>query len=124
MARELELIYGDALAELGVTGPDRTVSAEDGEEMARIYDSTWYLLEEMGLASWDLGGPVPNAVVVPLVWILAFHAAGPFGITGNRIERLRLNGELGRGPPSSGEKLLRKLSAPPYLREPAQTSNF
>jgi hypothetical protein len=117
MARELELIYGDALAEIGATGPDRVVSAEDGEEMARIYTGVWHLLDELGITSWDLDGPVPDAAVIPLVWVLAFHAAQPFGITGERLERLRATGQLAGAQPSLGERLLRKLAAPEYLSD-------
>jgi hypothetical protein len=124
MARELELIYGDALAELGVTGPDRVVSAEDGAEMARVYSSVWYLLEELGLASWDIDGPIPNAAVVPLTWVLAYHAAQPFGITGERMARLKLNGEINGPQPSGGERLLRKLATPPYFNEPSQVVDY
>jgi len=117
MARELQLIYGDALAEMGVTGPDRVVSAEDSVELTRIYNSLWHLLEEMNLTTWELDGPIPNATVVPLVWVLAYAAAGPFGITGPRLERLAGNGALNLNPPSIGERLLRKLAAPRYVAE-------
>jgi len=117
MARELSLIYADALAEIGATGPDRVVSAEDGDEMTRIYTGVWHMLEELGIASWDLDGPVPDAAVIPLVWVLAFHAARPFGITGERLERLRATGQLAGAQPSLGERLLRKLAAPEYLSD-------
>lgn len=124
MARELELIYGDALAEIGACGPDRVVSAEDSTEMARVYDSVWHLLDEMNLTTWDLDGPVDNAAVVPLVWVLAFHAAGPFGITGDRLERLRQNGEINGPVPSRGERLLRKLATPKYIPEVTQVDDY
>jgi hypothetical protein len=124
MARELEKIYGDALAEIGATGPDRVVSAEDGEEMARIYNGVWHMLESMGLTSWDLDGPVPNDAAIPLVWILAFHAAQPFGITGERLERLRATGQLAGPQVSLGERLLRKLAAPEYLNETVQVVDY
>lgn len=124
MARELELIYGDALAEIGATGPDRVVSAEDSTEMARIYDSVWHLLDEMGLATWDIDGPIPNAAVIPLVWVLAFHAAQPFGITGDRWLRLKDNGEINGPTPSRGERLLRKLATPAYIAEVTTVENF
>lgn len=124
MARELELIYADALSEMGVTGPDRVVSAEDGVEMARVYDAVWHVLEDLGLASWDLDGPVPNAHALPLSWILAFHAAQPFGITGARLERLRTQGQLAGPAPSLGERMLRKLSAPAYLNEVIAVDDF
>lgn len=124
MARELELIYGDALAEIGACGPDRTVSAEDSVELVRIYQSVWYLLEELGLATWDIDGPIPNAAVVPLVWVLAFHAAGPFGITGDRLNRLRENGEVNGPVPSRGERLLRKLASPAYIPKVMAVDNY
>lgn len=124
MARELELIYGDALAEMGVCGPDRVVSAEDSDEMARIYDSVWHLLDELGLASWDIDGPIPNPAVIPVVWVLAYHAAGPFGLTGERLGRLAVNGSLGAPQPSQGERLLRKLAAPEYIAKPVAVDNF
>lgn len=124
MARERELIYGDALAELGVTGPDRVVSAEDGVEMARLYDSLWYLLEEMGLTSWDLDDPIPNAAVIPVTWVLAYHAAQPFGVSGARLERLKMNGEINGPKPSGGERLLRKLATPKYLATLTAVENF
>ena len=117
MARDLSLIYADALAEIGATGPDRGVSAEDGDEMTRIYTGVWHMLEELGIASWDLDGPVPDAAVIPLTWVLAFHAAQPFGITGERLERLRATGQLAGAQPSLGERLLRKLAAPEYLSD-------
>ena len=124
MARELELIYGDALAEMGACGPDRVVSAEDSEDLARVYDSVWHLLEEMNLATWDLDGPVPNPSVIPLVWVLAYHAAGPFGITGERLSRLAVNGALNAPTPSLGERLLRKLAAPNYIAEVTAVENY
>lgn len=124
MARELELIYGDALAEMGACGPDRVVSAEDSVELARVYDSVWHLLEEMGLATWDIDGPIPNATVIPLVWVLAYHAAGPFGITGDRLQRLALNGSLSAPSPSLGERMLRKLAAPGYVAEVTAVTDY
>lgn len=124
MARELELIYGDALAEMGVCGPDRVVSAEDSEELTRVYNSLWYLLDEMDLATWDIDGPIPNGTVIPLVWVLAYHAAGPFGLTGERLARLALNGALNSPNPSLGERLLRKLAAPAYIPEVTATTDY
>lgn len=124
MARELELIYADALAEMGVCGPDRVVSAEDGVELRRVYDSVWHLLDELELATWDIDGPIPNGAVTPLTWVLAFHAAGPFGITGLRLERLRANGQIHGPQPSGGERLLRKLAAPRYTVEPMAVESF
>ena len=124
MSRELLLIYGDTLAEIGATGPDRVVSAEDGEEMARIYTGVWHMLDALGIASWDLDGPVPDAAVIPLIWVLASHAAQPFGLTGERLERLRATGQLGGPQVSLGERLLRKLAAPPYIAEAIGTVDY
>jgi hypothetical protein len=100
------------------------VSAEDSEELARVYDSVWHLLEELELTTWDIDGPIPNATVIPLVWVLAYHAAGPFGITGDRLGRLALNGSLNAPTPSLGERMLRKLAAPGYVAEVTGVVNY
>ena len=123
MARELQLIYADAAVELGIAGPDRVVSAEDASELARIYRSVWAILDDMDLATWDQDGPVPDGEAQPLAWVLAFHAGNAFGLTADRMERLRTLGQLG-GVPSLGERLLRKLAAPDYIEEPMQVESF
>jgi hypothetical protein len=124
MARELNDLYGDALVEIGATGPDRVVSAEDMAELARIYGSLWPLLDEMGLVYWEIDGAVPDAAALPMAWVLAYHAAQPFGVSGDRLERLRINGQVGGQAPSQGERLLRKLAAAKYIAEPMAVEDF
>lgn len=124
MARDLEDIYADAAVELGIVGPDRLVSAEDLTELTRVYQSVWHLLEELEINSWDLDGPIPDPAAIPLALVLAYHAAGPFGIAGDRLNRLAANGSLGAPTPSLGERLLRKLAAPAYVSEVTQSTDY
>lgn len=115
MSRSLELFYTDVLGELGVTGPDRTASAEDLAVVEDAYPALWNLLDVSGLTSWTQTADIPDEVVLPLRWIMAYHIAGQFGVYGPRLERLAGHGMLGGPQPSVGERMLTRMASPDYI---------
>lgn len=115
MPRELADFYTDVLVELGVTGPDRAASAEDLAVVTDAYVPMWALLETRGLVTWLQTDAIPDAALMAMRWIAAFHLARSFGVTGPKLDDLRQRGEIDGPAPSLGERMLRKNAAAPYI---------
>lgn len=115
MARSLADFYVDVLQELGVSGPDGAVSAEDLALVTDLYPAVWQLLESKNLTNWLQSGAIPDRAVIPMRWIVAYHAAVSFGVRGDRLLKLQERGQIGGPSPSLGERLLASQRAAEYI---------
>ena len=124
MARALAEFYTDVLAELGVTGPDNTASAEDVRVVTDAYAPLWAMLDERDLLTFGVADDVPDMSLLPMRWIVAFHLAPVFGITGAKLEMLQERGQIEGPAPSLGERMLRKQTSPDAISAVQATEYF
>jgi hypothetical protein len=115
MPRSLQDFYSDVGVELGVSGPDAALSAEDLAVISDSYVPLWQLLNADGLVTWTQSGDIPDDALFALTWLLAFAVSQKFGINGPKLQELRERGQYGGPAPSLGERLLRKRAAANYI---------
>lgn len=112
------------LQRLQVLATGENPDPDDGQVVADRYPSIHAILMAKNLASWSITEDIPDYLEVPMVNIVAYACATEFGITGQLMGQLALEGALNADPISLGERQLRSMQADTYKSEPAQSEYF
>lgn len=116
------------LRELRIIAAGEDAPAEYVEIVGARYAALYDMLLTKGLVSWTSTAEVPEYAEMPLIAMLAYLCAGPFGINPVRKAELKLAGALDLSPaeggPSLAERQLRRQLAKNYVSYPAQSEYF
>lgn len=113
-----------ALQEAGISTPSEPVDADDDQLVSTKYDALYDMLLTEGLVAWAATDDIPEYAEQPVTMMLAAFIASSFGMTGQRMNELRLAGTIGMTPPSLAEQMLRRQLSKNYVPAPAQTDYF
>lgn len=113
-----------ALQEAGISTPSEPVDADDDQLVATKYESLYDMLLSEGLVAWAATDDIPEFAEQPVTMMLAAVIASSFGMTGQRMNELRLAGSLGLKPASLAEQMLRRQLAKKYVPHPVKAQYF
>lgn len=99
-------------------------NADDGQVVSDRYQIVHDYLLEKGLASWSINEDIPDTVAIPVINVVAYACSSEFGIVGQTLGQLAIEGALDASPVSLGERQLRKQQAPRYSGESARPDYF
>lgn len=94
-----------------------TASSEDTELVLAIYESVRQQLYSEGIINWSSTAAVPDWAVLPMVYMVAFHAADEFHV--EPAMRMELQGMF---DPAKGQLI--KLTAPSYQSQPTESLDY
>lgn len=102
-----------AATELGILRIGQSLQHQDKVEIERRYDGVYESLKNSGLATWSATGSVPTELADHVAAMVAFSAAGVYGISDSRYQRLAI-------ADAKAKAEIRKLTTPHYesLDEP------
>lgn len=114
-----------ALERIGVVPGGSDAPADDVAVMTRKYTGIHAQLVQRKMVTWAITEDLPDEAQEPLIAMLAFSAAGEYGVPDPRYSRLRLEGSLDDEQPSLAERQLRKaLKGPVNVSSPARTEFY
>lgn len=116
-------IRNKAAQKLGLLGVGQTLQSNISSDLDDAYTEVYGMIESLGLATWGTSSTnVPDALVTPIVDMVAGVRATRYAIPGERFQRIILEYHGGGGVPSAEEKL-RALIAPPSVPQ-TKIQNF
>ncbi len=117
-------LYESALAKLHVTAAGEDSRPEDVAIVRTRYAEIYGLLNAEELVSWPVEGDIPDEAGIPLVTMLACHAAKEFGVTGAQYQELLAEGGMNLPQASWAERSLRRVMARRYVSTRMETEYF
>lgn len=113
-----------ALQETGTLASGDPVAPEDDQFVSVKYDAVYQMLLTLGLVAWAADEDIPEYANHPVTMIVAAVIAPAFGVSGQKLNELRLAGMLGMSPPSLAERQLRQQLAKNYVSHPVRVEFF
>jgi hypothetical protein len=117
-----------ALQELQVLPAGQDASPEDDAVVSARYDALYDMLLSEGLVAWASGDDIPEYAQNPVTQMLAYFCAPAFGIAGQRLVDLKINGALNlpiqMGGPSLAERQLRRQLAKKPVPYPVSSEYY
>lgn len=116
------------LVELGIIGAGESGQPDDVALVGDRYDALYDMLLAEKLVAWTATDDIPLYAETPVIQMLAYLCARPFGINSQRTAELEQAGALAlapaRGGPSLAERQLRRQLARNHVPFPAASDYF
>jgi len=89
MATQAE-IRDRAANDLGILRLGQSLSAENATRITEAYTEVHAMLADLGLAVWAIANEVPDAIVQPVVSLVAENCLNTYGVSDTRYQRIKL----------------------------------
>lgn len=89
MATQAE-IRDRAANDLGILRLGQSLSAENATRIEEGYAEVYAMLVDQGLAVWAIANEVPDAIVQPVVSLVAENCLNTYGVSDVRYQRIKL----------------------------------
>jgi hypothetical protein len=113
-----------ALQECGILATGENAEPEDDALCAEKYATLHDVLLTESLVAWAVDEDLPAYADQPLTMMLAAVIAPAFGVSGQRLNDLRLAGMVGLPQPSLAERMLRRQLAKSYVSHTVKSEYF
>lgn len=112
------------LEKLQVVAAGEPVNASDGAIVQDKYEDLHEILLQDDLVEWVVSEDIPEAYGTAVVALLAAECVDEFHAPDSLKVKILLEGKYNATPTSFAERQLRKLAAPGYNGEPAESEYF
>lgn len=85
-------ITEDAATILGILGEGETLPSYESKDMTNAYDEVLAMLQQLGLATWGVGGAIPTQYAGPVASLVADQRASTYQLPPEKYSRIKGEG--------------------------------
>lgn len=106
-----------AAVDLGILRLGQSLQSQDATRITEGYAEVYAMLVDEGLAVWAMSSEVPDAIVQPVVSLVADNCLNSYGVSEIRYQRIKLEA-------ANAITKIRKFVEPDNVTDNSEPDNF